>query len=382
MSKLLFYFAKLDIGDLISFIYTILSLIPGLFLRLVVRDIWIISERKDEAKDNGYCFFKYICLNAKKENVYYAISKQCKDYDKVKQLGKVIDFGSFKHHVYTWAARKYISSQYSNGMPSRVMFYCWLFGGIRIKFCFLQHGVTKDKSNYLMVPAKKVKFVACVSNRETKFMNSIGYSIHSALTTGFCRYDDLRSSNNKQVFIMFTWRNYLMDLVHEEFRQTEYYKVLSELLSCDVWKNVYSDSKVILLLHPGMKKFRANFKTEFDNVEIADNDKYTFQELISESSLFITDFSSVSFDFAYLGKEICYLQFDTETFREKHLQSGYFDYDKDGFGPVFDNIKDMQTYISEYKFKQEDIYRKRALSFFTYFDRENCKRNYDVIESL
>ena len=45
------------------------------------KDIWLISERGTEAKDNGYWMFKYIRENHPEINVYYLIDKNYKkDY--------------------------------------------------------------------------------------------------------------------------------------------------------------------------------------------------------------------------------------------------------------------------------------------------------------
>jgi len=59
-----------------------------------------------------------------------------------------------------------------------------------------------------------------------------------------------------------------------------------------------------------------------------------YQELIKESSLLITDYSSIFFDFAYLKKPVIYTHFDYNEYRENHVPEGYFNYKNDGFGPI------------------------------------------------
>ena len=62
----------------------------------------------------------------------------------------------------------------------------------------------------------------------------------------------------------------------------------------------------------------------------------SIQTLFGQSSILITDYSSVAFDMAYLNKSIIYYQFDQkEFFSGAHtLQRGWFDYESSGFGPV------------------------------------------------
>ena len=46
---------------------------------------WIISERPNQARDNGYCFFKFMKENHPDVPIYYLIDKKAPDYNKVKE---------------------------------------------------------------------------------------------------------------------------------------------------------------------------------------------------------------------------------------------------------------------------------------------------------
>ena len=47
----------------------------------------------------------------------------------------------------------------------------------------------------------------------------------------------------------------------------------------------------------------------------------------------VTDYASVAFDFARLGKPVVYTQFDRGIFVQNHIsEPGYFDHERDGFG--------------------------------------------------
>ena len=89
------------------------------------------------------------------------------------------------------------------------------------------------------------------------------------------------------------------------------------------------------------------------------------------------------FDFAYLKKPVIYTQFDLDTFYAEHLyEKGYFDYERDGFGPVcFDyesSVNEIVKYIQN-DCKMEDKYIQRINRFYTFTDKNNCKRVYDEI---
>ena len=111
-----------------------------------------------------------------------------------------------------------------------------------------------------------------------------------------------------------------------------------------------------------------------------------YQEIFNSSSLMISDYSSVAIDFAFLKKPVIYYQFDKEGFFKQHTYTkGYYDYDKDGFGPVIiDHEKCIDAIIEymEQDCKMEKQYLERVDKFFKYNDNNNCKRTHEAILSL
>ena len=74
-----------------------------------------------------------------------------------------------------------------------------------------------------------------------------------------------------------------------------------------------------------------------------------------------------------------------EKFRKGQYQKGYFDYKKDGFGPVCENQEELEKVIervAESNLENEEMYRKREEMFFPLWDRNNCKRNYETIKEV
>ena len=77
--------------------------------------------------------------------------------------------------------------------------------------------------------------------------------------------------------------------------------------------------------------------------------EHDVQELISRARLMVTDYSSIAFDAAYTGRPLAYFQFDTEQMLEgSHVGSrGYFDFQRDGFGPVAHTLDDAVRAIQD-----------------------------------
>ena len=71
---------------------------PALIARHFQPSVWIITERPDQARDNGYCFFKYLKEYHPEQAVYYIIDKQSKDFKKIASFDSIIQFDSWKHY--------------------------------------------------------------------------------------------------------------------------------------------------------------------------------------------------------------------------------------------------------------------------------------------
>lgn len=133
-----------------------------------------------------------------------------------------------------------------------------------------------------------------------------------------------------------------------------------------------------------MRKFGRAFCSNSSNIVIADGEEYDVQELLMTAALLVTDYSSVSMDFAYMKKAQIYFQFDNDAFRKNHYAEGYFDYKKDGFGPVCEHRYDVIECIKNYAmldFITDNDFKTRQDAFFTLNDTQNCRRNYEAIKS-
>ena len=109
------------------------------------------------------------------------------------------------------------------------------------------------------------------------------------------------------------------------------------------------------------------------------------QDLLKESKILITDFSSVYFDFGYMNKPVVYFQFDESTFYDEHYTKGYFDYRRDGFGDVClktDETVNSIIKIIDNKFDAEKKYLDRMNTNFVYRDNKNCERIFNCICEL
>ena len=368
------------------------------------KEVWLISDRINKADDNGEHFFKYLKANHPEINAYFVLSKDCPDYERIKNIGKVLDPATNKYklmfskcdYVVSSHAENYLFNPLGrNGLNIRDQYH--------FKFIFLQHGITtNDLSSWLNVNSKKIDmFVSAVKPEYNSLLEYKYYFGKDVVKlTGFPRYDTLikkakEIKTKKQILVSFTWRNSLASVINHEtgeriynegFKETDYFKNIN---------NFINDKRILEALekygyrikfvpHPNVYVQLKDF-TFNKYIDVASNE-VNYQKEFCENAMLITDYSSIVFDFGYLGKKVIYYQYDIEDFYKGQIYSkGYYDYEKMGFGPVtYDYESLVKETVNSIKndCKPDKNIQKRIDSFFEYQDANNCKRVYESIKKI
>lgn len=377
-------------------LYRILALLLN---KVSTKRIWLFTDRTNVAGDNGEALFKYVAANDKNVQSYFVVDEESPDYKRMKAYGKVLKYGSFQYKLAFLRAEKIISSQADdwviNAFGEEREYVKDLYNQ---KFCFLQHGITKDDiSSWLWKLNKNIKLFVTASARERDSIihGDYAYSEEVVQLTGFPRFDYLENRAEKRIAFAPTWRQELAGksvagsserLYSNGFRLSDYYKFYNKLINdkrvLDVMERC--GYKGDFYVHPLHSKQAMDF-TGNDIIEVH-TEPAVYKNVFAESALLVTDYSSVAFDFCYLKKPVIYAQFDKERFFSNHTYSeGYFKYKEDGFGPVTDDYEStVQAIVSyiENDCLMEAEYEKRVDSFFEYTDNCNCERVYRAIKEM
>ena len=162
-----------DIGNIFVFA---LALPVSAVYKKKRKDLWRICDNENEARDNGYWLYKYIREHHKEQDVMYAINKKSPDYARVKDLGPVVQYGSFMHWLYYLTASKNISSQKEGKPNAAVCYLLEVYGILKNKRIFLQHGITKDDVEFLHYKNTKMRMFVCAVEREYQYVKEkFGY---------------------------------------------------------------------------------------------------------------------------------------------------------------------------------------------------------------
>ena len=348
------------------------------------KKIWIFSDRVKSTGDNGEHFFRYCIEKNDGIDRYFAVSKESPDYKRLKEIysSAVIPFGSFKHRFIYSFADKILSSH-----PDIHIVNPFRYKGIKLysglftsRLYFLQHGVGKyDMSRWLRKYDHNLALLLTVSDLDTRaFIENYNFDEEIIQGLGFPRFDNLSNDNlKKQIVIIFTWRNYIKN--ENSLKNSEYFDRINSFINNE--KLIESAKEygydIIVKPHPLMMKFIDIFDRN-EYIKLDEETKY--HDLICDSSLMITDYSSVAFDFAYLKKPIIYYQYGNDYHFDP--ETACFDDEKDGFGEIIKNEDELVDLIINYlknDCEMEDFYKERVNRFFRHVDKNNSKRVYDWI---
>lgn len=360
------------------------------------KHIWITYDKLYKAGDNGEYLYQYGLEHNK--NIYYIIKKDSKDYERLvsNPKNKILIFNSLKAKLYSLHSEVILKTH------AGILGYCGFDGVARTMVRGLlnaeiveaQHGLTiQDIPEYQNRLADNIKLYLIASkNEEANIMQPVyDYKKEQIKYTGISRYDGLKNDDQRIILITPTWRHNLASpslrhgtqrAYNNSFKNSDYYKIYNNLINDEKLieaANKYN-YRIIYLIHPTLATQIDDFdKNEFVDIVAAGGDM-SYEKLLRESSLMVTDYSGVQYDFAYMRKPIVY-------FHPKelppHYNNGSIDYKKEGFGPIVEGSNELIKELIESmknNCKNNDMYVKRADKFFLFDDFNSSKRMIEAVE--
>ena len=268
-------------------------------------------------------------------------------------------------------------------------------GLFNAKIVCIQHGLTIQQiAQYQNRLFDNIHLYCCASKYEIENIKQsiYGYNDNHIRLTGLARYDGLKNKDKKIILITPTWRRNIVEMTtahtkksHSDvFKSSTYYKIYNSLINNSelIEKAKERGYKIVYLLHPAMSAQKEDYTpNEYVEVVAATGD-LNYEKILTESSIMITDYSGVQFDFAYQRKPIIYYH---PSLLPPHYDEGLFKYETMGFGKICTNEDDLVSEIinlMKNDFMIENKYKKRADDFFAYNDYDNCKRICHEIEDF
>lgn len=299
------------------------------------RRIWLYYDCKGVYQDNGYLQFVHDFGQEDGVEKYYILNNEldsCRELFTKEQLPHVVSFGSEQHRILYCMAEQIITAyiEKNNYQPFTDQEYSCVKDVSSMPFItYLQHGVYhafipwKYSLDRLQVDRKVIS--ATIEHQQDTETHC--FTEKQELTSGMPRYDlmDLEAKPGKRILYAPSWRKYLVGMEQNQwvsredfFLASKFYQETSKLLQDPELISFLREQGYTLdfKLHPILMRYAHLYQLDERVVRVVQG---TVKE--EEYAIFITDFSSYVFDFAYLGRSILYFFPDYE-----ELRSGMSDY--------------------------------------------------------
>ena len=378
-----------------------LSSLP--IIRHRFRNAWVFADHDSRADDNAEHLYRWILNHHPEINAWYLLPHSSGDWERLDGENFRLMPPGIMQKVLILCA-KYIISSHDNleygGMDPNI------YGEMmRWRFIFLQHGVIKDDLSPWLSNRSFDLFLTSSPNEYASIVEDgspYTYTSREIHRTGLPRHDRLLTiatktapTNIRKLLVMPTWRS---SLVSDRRKTTD--EVINAVSSSSYvkhWKSFLNNRElhelaskymfdILFMPHPGALQYLDAFEIP-EVVQIGDPTSSHFQTVFCESLALITDYSSVSFEMALLRRQVFYYQFDRASFYggDHNFREGYFDYERDGFGPLANNETQLISELTRFfesAVKPEAKYLSRMTIAMPDQDGKSCERAFHCIEGL
>ncbi len=316
------------------------------------------------------------------KNVFFVIDRKSTHGANIapKYQDRVLIKHTLKHYLCFFIARTFIGTERpAHALDLRVAnkHAVRKISSKRLRYVFLQHGVMYMVSlaSNARADARKgqggtppfTRIVTSSVAEADHFINDGNYDREDLYITGLPKFDrTFRNDDANRIVIMPTWRPWEYNLVRTAPAKTGYYKMLTSIMSAiptDLLPNVH------ILPHP-------LFLRELQQSDLAPFIKpfNSYDEVLRETDLLITDYSSVSCDAFFRGANVIFWWKDKDLCM-KHY-GGHLMINEDNiFGDIANSEEDITAMVRErYNSAQPQKYIDRFNYIVNFKDDQNTER--------
>ncbi len=365
------------------------------------RDAWALMDRIHDADDNGERLFDHLRSARPDINAWFVLERGSPDWERLVARGerRLVAYGSWTWRMLMLNSAWALTSHLGTAVARRPDGH-WRLG-------FLQHGVSKDDLSRWLNRTDLDLFVvstdaelASVAGDGTAYR----FTAREARLTGLPRFDRLLAKGRAVppdgrdlVIVAPTWRQWLSlplasgsqrRAIDPAFWESEYIRSWTALLQSPAIAGAVARRgwRMGFMPHPNLQSLlgRMELPAHVEPLAFAGVD---VQELYARCALLVTDYSSVAFNTAYIDRPVVYFQFDRDAMLGGlHVgRKGYFDYVRDGFGPVVEDLQAAEAAIVaaiEHGPRPTPAYQQRIDATFPVRDGQACARVVTAVEEL
>lgn len=322
------------------------------------------------------------------DNVYYVINRDNPKISKIdeKYRKHFLYKDSLEHLSCFFGSHKYIGTETRDHLVQLRIANRDVMKKVNdsnIIYVFLQHGptymVSLDADMRLPFRRRNMKMQRIVVSSELEarhFVELGGYLEEEMYVTGMAKFDrNTRNDNADRIIIMPTWRRWDLNQAEKDFKATGYYKLMKTMF--DAVSDELKD-KVDILPHPLMRSVMLKEDTELSKYI---PEETSYNEILKNCDLLVTDYSSISYDAFYRGSNIVFFWKDLEECMKHYGGNAHLMINENSaFGNVCMDANELQKAIAaSYKAPQHGDWIKKYERIISFHDGKNCDR---IIEML
>lgn len=275
------------------------------------------EKESNRAQESGVHVFKEIIKLQQKNKIksknYFILNGNSPEYLKLKnKYGKyVVKKHSFKHYYLIYKSNYFISSELSFHAMNTRLYLPFMTNELKSKkLVFLQHGImfAKPVDNPMAMAFWKnnsfynvYKSVVSSDLEATQFYK-MGYDDSDLIKCGLPKFDiSKRHTNADKIMYMPTYRFWEEINMSDsnKIKETTYYKSFKDVIIS--FEKAGLLDKLIVSGHPKFSEEIKKSMPQYSNIFVEDINK-----ALSTANIFITDYSSASYDAHYRGAHIIY----------------------------------------------------------------------------
>lgn len=343
----------------------------------------LLYEKESMRYEEGASILYESLINEGYNNFYYIIDKDSEQYNLIKEKYRVrlVHKNTLRHYYNFFIANCYIGTELpSHSIDLRVANKRVIrkLSSNNYKFIFLQHGVSymvsygsKYRESFRkangVLPNAQTRIVVNSEVEASHFIDYAGFDMGDMYLTGFPKFDrSYRYDKATKIVIMPTWRPWEYNAIRTNPESTRYYKMLTTILNAvpvDLRKHVQ------LLPHP-------LFIRELRNSPLAEyiKDVVSYDEVLRQTDILITDYSSISYDAFYRGAKVIFWWKEKDYCMEKY--GGFLMLkESNAFGDIVYTQKSLKESIArQYSKDQDREHIKLYRDIVNFHDGHNTER--------
>ena len=324
------------------------------------------------------------------KNCYFILDKNYSHFNEIKPpyTNNLIYKGSFKHYFMFFKSKTFLGSEaLVHSVDLRVANKHALkkLAQKDIDYVFLQHGVMymvslDSESRTFFKPKKTIgKFRVVVSSKEeARHFTELGnYDPETIYISGLPKYDrNVLNEDANKITIMPTWRPWEYNEARFDFLSTKYYKMIERIFN-SIPKELHKN--VVILPHP---LFWNAVKDADFPLRMYLNVDSKYDDILKETKVFITDYSSIAYDAFYRGSNVIFYWEEKDECMENYGPSTKLMLNEsNAFGDICMNTDDLgKVFQSNYENGQKEIYKKNYKNIVQFHDGKNTERLIEMMK--